>query len=202
MCSVARRAPQVSLGFFVLALIAAAALPGCSGEKSEKQRLDAFYTNNPAPKRGPTAKFAGRVSIDNSPPEKDATMFVVLHNPAKLEKLGRLPPKYYTMCDENGAFDFAGGVPTGKWVVTFAVLHQVTKGAGRLAPGEEAVQQFVGPDGLKNLYNDPVKNQNDPTFVIDVQDPGKTDHEFNLPVGGKESDSTPGEYAVTRVTAS
>ena len=202
MDSVARARTQVSLGSFLLVLIAAAALPGCSGQRSEKQRLDEFYQNNPVPKRGPTAKFAGRVSIDNSPPEKDATLFVILQNPAKLEKPGRLPPKYYTMCDQNGAFDFAGGVPTGKWVVTFAVLHTATKGPGRIAAGEEEVQHYVGPDGLKNLYNDPVKNQNDPTFVIDVQDPGKTDHEFNLSVGGKEPVSTPGEYAVTRLTAS
>jgi hypothetical protein len=202
MSSVARRAPQASLGSFLLVLIAAAALPGCNGQRSEKQRLDEFYQNNPIPKRGATAKFAGRVSIDNSPPEKDATVFVVLHNPAKLEKFGRMGPKYYAVCDENGAFDFSGGVPLGKWVVTFAVLHQTTKGPGRIAAGEEEVQHFVGPDGLKNLYNDPVKNQNEPTFVIDVQEPGKTDHEFSLSVAGKEPIAVPGEYAVTKLTSS
>ena len=61
------------------------------------------------------------------------------------------------------------------------------------------IQEFVGPDGLKNLYNDPQKNRNEKEFVVEVQSPGKTDYEFALSVAGKDPVPRASEYAVTRM---
>jgi hypothetical protein len=65
--------------------------------------------------------------------------------------------------------------------------------------GGSLLREYVGPDDLKNLYNDPQKNVNDTTFVIDVTQPGRDDYEFNLSVAGKEGVATPGEYAITKI---
>ncbi|HEX4072436.1 MAG TPA: hypothetical protein VHX68_14745, partial [Planctomycetaceae bacterium] len=54
---------------------------------------------------------------------------------------------------------------------------------------------FFGPDGLKNLYNDPDVNSKKPEFVIDHQAPGKTDYTFNLSVAGEAPPSAPGPKA-------
>ena len=54
---------------------------------------------------------------------------------------------------------------------------------------------FFGPDGLKNLYNDPEINSKKPEFLIDHQAPGKTDYTFNLSVAGGTPPEAPGPKA-------
>jgi hypothetical protein len=63
----------------------------------------------------------------------------------------------------------------------------------------KAASEAVAPDELKNLYNDPEKNKNDPAFLFEVQPPGRTDYQFDLAVAGKDPVKTPGSYAVTHV---
>ena len=43
---------------------------------------------------------------------------------------------------------------------------------GGMRPGLQ--QGFGGPDDLKNLYNDPAKNKDDQTFLVDLTDAGRS----------------------------
>ena len=66
------------------------------------------------------------------------------------------PPRY-AIVQNDGTFKFGqGGVPPGSYVALFAELQR-----GR--PGS-----FRGPDLLKNLYNDPDKNQNVENFKVEI----------------------------------
>jgi|HubBroStandDraft_6_1064221.scaffolds.fasta_scaffold07090_5 hypothetical protein len=183
-------------------LLAAAALEGCNRMPSEEQSVDRFFEANPRIKRVPVAKFAGRVSVDGQLPAQGTRLYVILSDSEHLEKPSTNPPKCATFCDADGKFEFTtyltgDGVPYGKYVVTFAELH-LQRGRGRTSVGAtRSLQEYIGPDELKNLYNDPEKNKNDRAFLVDVEPPGRTDYEFNLSVAGKEPVLTPGEYAVT-----
>ncbi len=201
MRSFARDAPRFSLTCVVLAFFAAAALEGCGGRPSEQQAVDEFFKNNSKSKQEAVARFAGRVTVDGLPPSRQLSrLFVILSDPQKLEK-----PKdgsiRFASCDEQGNFEFTtyvkgDGVPYGKYVVTFVQLHKPTRAGQR---GVGFIQEFVGPDNLKNLYNDPQKNRNEKDFAVEVQSPGRTDYEFALSVAGKDPVPAPSEYAVTRV---
>ena len=54
---------------------------------------------------------------------------------------------------------------------------------------------YVGPDQLKNLYNDPDTNGQNPDFRIEHKPPGKKDYHFDLAVAGKEP-AQPGKFAM------
>ena len=74
--------------------------------------------------------------------------------------------------------------------VVFAFALLTRKGQGN----------FIGPDALNNLYNDPDANAKaHPEFAIDHQAPGKTDYQFNLEAAGQPPVSSPGRHAVTKV---
>jgi hypothetical protein len=87
------------------------------------------------------------------------------------------------------------GVPVGKYVVEFVQLQLPRVGGQRRGGG--VGRNFVGPDGLKNLYNDPEKNKGVQEFLVDVTEPGRTDYEFNLALAGKDPVASPGQYATT-----
>jgi hypothetical protein len=95
----------------------------------------------------------------------------------------------HCLAREDGSFRFTeDGIRPGHYVLLFAVLKR--KGQGN----------FVGPDQLNNLYNDPDVNAKDfPQFVIDHQKPGKKDYQFNLEVAGKAPVASPSSHAVTKV---
>jgi hypothetical protein len=199
MSSFARRAPSFKclLAFLVLA----AALPGCSEKKSGKEAVDQYFKSNPDAKRATLARFAGNVTVDGQPPEKtsDTKLFVLLNDPQNLQKL---PPRY-TEVNADGSFEFmtylAGdGVPVGKYIVEFAQL-QLPRERGRHGGG--VARNYVGPDKLKNLYNNPEKNKDIPEFLVDVAEPGRTDYQFNLSVAGKDAITTPGKFAAILVPA-
>lgn len=183
------------LGFFVLAI----ALPGCTRQKTAKEAVDQWFKSNPDAKRFAVARFAGTVTIDGLPPEKKPAtrLFILLNDPQHLEKL----PTRYLEVAEDGRFGFmtylAGdGVPVGKYVVEFAQLSLPRGGTLRRGGGIASV--YRGPDGLKNLYNDPEKNKDIKEFVVDVTEPGRDDYQFNLTVAGKEP-ASPGKYSATVV---
>jgi hypothetical protein len=188
------------LSFVVLSLIAIIALPGCTGS-SHAPREDEVLQAAKAGSQKPVAKFAGHVSIDGQPPEKDTKLLVILNDPQHLE-VPKDGPKLRAVCDADGNFSFTtylknDGVPTGKYTVTFAQLHSPTSKGPHLGRGGFS-REYVGPDGLKNLYNDPEKNKSEAEFNIDVATPGKGDYDFNLSVAGKTGVS-PAQYAVTRI---
>ncbi len=192
-------------GSFVLFLVAAA-ISGCgSGRQSETQQLDEYFKNNPKAKRETLAKFAGHVSIDGQAPPKDKKLFVVLNDPDHPVRPSKQPPAHFASCDAEGNFEFTtylkgDGVPVGKYVVTFVELHTPKSGQGPHSMGMPSfTTKFVGPDELKNLYSDPVKNKAESTFLVDVQS-GKSDYDFNLAVAGKDG-GPPSEYAVTTLSS-
>jgi hypothetical protein len=141
-------------------------------------------------------KFSGRVTVDGGTQVGEDQLFVFLSDPQHLEK----PMKYMARCQpENGSLEFTtylpgDGVPLGKYVVGFVALHPVAKAAGGGGPAGGPVP-LRGPDGLKNLYNDPDKNKDVKEFVVEVTQPGRTDYEFNLTVAGKEP-ARPGPHSV------
>ncbi len=191
----AGRSFQVVLACFVVA----SALAGCSRHKSDAEAVDQFFQNNPKAKRQAIGKFAGHVSIDGMPPDKAAGQLFVLLNDA--EHPVRLPPRFVAV-HEDGTFAFttyldSDGVPVGKYVIEFAQLKLPRGGRGRAASG--VARMYGQPDGLKNLYNDPEKNLNDPNLVVTVESPGRTDYEFNLQVAGKDAAASPGKLAATKI---
>jgi hypothetical protein len=197
----AGRAPAYPLTFVVLSLVAASVFSGCTGS-SHGAREDELTQAAKGAKQMPAAKLAGHVSIDGQPPEAGAKLFVILNDPAHLQ-LPKEGPKYYTSCDPDGNFAFTtylkgDGAPVGKYVVTFAQFH-LPKSSGPRSVGRMLSREYVGPDGLKNLYSDPDKNKNEKEFNIEVAEPGKSDYEFNLSIVGKDG-VNPGQYAVRRLS--
>ena len=198
MNSVVRRLRGSSVGWVVVALVALATLPGCN--KTGGQRADEAEQIAQLPNKVTVAKFAGHVSVDGQAKAQDpkgGTLFVVLNDPQHLDK----GAKAQATCDAEGNFAFTtyatgDGAPTGKYVVTFAQLHVAASG-GRAGGVRRPslTMEYKGPDALKNLYSDPEKNKDNPTFVVDILPPGRTDYDFSLTVAGKEPVKTPGPYA-------
>jgi hypothetical protein len=161
--------------------------------------VDQYFRSNPDAKRFTLGRFAGTVTIDGLPPEKKPAtrLFILLNDPQHLEKL---PTRFMEVADD-GSFSFmtylgGDGVPVGKYVVEFAQLQLPRGGRQRRGSGDARV--YYGPDGLKNLYNDPEKNKDIKEFVVDVTEPGRDDYQFNLAIAGKEA-AMPGKYSVTVV---
>jgi hypothetical protein len=193
MCPIAHRAP--SLLCLVALFTLATALAGCSRPSAGISREE-FDKANPeiAAHRMQIAKFSGQVTVDGGPPAEGTTLFVLLNDPEHPNP----NPKILASCDADGHFAFktyeqGDGVPVGKYVVELVALKkQFVKGRAR-------VIRYVGPDALKNLYNDPEKNKNRPEFLVDVQEPGRTDYEFALTVAGKDA-ASPGKFSATTLS--
>jgi hypothetical protein len=204
MSFTARRATDRLPVRFAAWLVFAASVAGCNGNQSADQALERQIKDNPQLKRDNIAKFAGKVTVDGQPPASDCKMFVILTNAQHLDENAHLrAPRHYAFCDSDGKFAFgtydkADGVPVGKYVVTFAEFHiPAARGMRRMVGVSGA--HYTEPDELKNLYNDPDKNQADEKFNLDLQAPGKADYEFDLAVGSKEPAATPGPNAVTSI---
>jgi hypothetical protein len=194
-----------SLKWVAILFVAAGTLEGCNQIQSEEAAVNEYYKNNQDPKaqRLPVARVAGRILVDGQPPAQDAQLFVVLYDPQHLEKPGDVP-KLMAKCDAEGNFAFTSyvtgdGVPNGKYVVTCVALRRVTRATRGLGARPGRQQEFIGPDVLKNLYSDPEKNKDDPTFIANVEAPGRNDYEFQLVVAGKQALLQAGQYAVTRI---
>jgi hypothetical protein len=179
------------LGLKAGLIVVGLTIAGCSRRESADQALDRALQESKKT-RDVTAKFAGKVTIDGQKPdiEKGQSLVVILYDPQKP------PPNRQTIprsarCRPDGSFAFNtygtdDGAPVGNYIVLFAVLKPSKTG-------------FRGPDGLKNLYNDPEKNDKIPDYHLDLKPPGKTDWTFDLAVAGKEPVTTPGPHAVTGI---
>jgi hypothetical protein len=135
------------------------------------------------------AKFAGKVTVDGQPPssEQGEPLLVMLYDRKQADG-NKLP--LAIDCRKDGSFEFytyvpGDGVPEGSYVVLFAQLS----GAAASGRGQ--------PDALKNLYNDPDKNAQDPQFVVDLKPPGKSDYAVDLDVAARDP-GTPGPHAITQ----
>jgi hypothetical protein len=195
MSAVARRASAYWPASLALLILAAVALEGCSQKSSREQE---YSKNNPrAAEQPPVGKFAGHVTVDGVSQLGTDKLFVFLNDPQHLEKW-----TYLTPCKQDGRFEFmtyfpGDGVRLGKYVVGFVALRALTKAKGGGPAGGPT--PYRGPDGLKNLYNDPDKNKDVQEFVVEVTQPGRTDYEFNLTVAGKDA-GVPGPHAVKAVS--
>jgi hypothetical protein len=162
---------------------------GC-GRQSANQAVDDVL-KKAGKSRETVFPLAGKITIDGHAPElkPGARMFVMLHNRDKLDT--PTGPILKTVCKPNGEFAFStylqgDGVPVGKYVVTVAQLRQGFR------------QGYIGPDALKNLYNDPEANAKIEEFLIDHKPPGKTDCAFDLKIAGL-APASPGPHAVTKI---
>jgi hypothetical protein len=167
-------------------LLVLAAAAGCSGNQSPEQRIKLALEQS-----GMTGTalypIAGTVTIDGLPPtfedDRKKRLVITLYDPQKPDA-----KHLHTMARADGSFRFTeDGIGPGHYVLAFAVLRR------------KGPQNFIGPDALNNLYNDPDLNAKSlPQFVIDHEKPGKRDYEFNLEVVGKEPVTAPGPHAVTQ----
>jgi hypothetical protein len=172
----------------LLAALTTLSTSGCRPQSSEQSVDQAL--KGAGQSRTAIAPLAGKITIDGQPPQTrpgGPRLIIILTNPAKLDApIGSLPRAF---CDSDGNFAFntygtGDGVAPGKYVVTIVELKQ------------ERRQGWAGPDGLKNLYNDPEKNANAPEFVIDHQPPGKTNYVFALQIEGREPGAR-GPHSIT-----
>jgi hypothetical protein len=171
-------------------LVALLLVAGCHRETADQALDRALQETNKT--RDATAQFAGKVTVDGQRPEleKGQSLVVILYDPQKP------PPNRQTMprtarCRPDGSFAFNtygtdDGAPIGNYIVLFAALKPSKTG-------------FRGPDGLKNLFNDPDKNEKIPDYHIELKAPGKTDWSFDLAVAGKEPVTNPGPHAATGI---
>jgi hypothetical protein len=175
--------------YVLLIVLAVACAGGCSRQNADdsvnkvlketgQQRADVF-------------PLAGKVTIDGRPPDTrpggGKRIIIILTDPAKPDTPASSRPK--ATCQPSGDFAFnmygtGDGVVAGKYVVAIVEL-KFDKRKG-----------YIGPDGLKNLYNDPDKNANLDGFVIEHKAPGKKDYIFNLEVAGRDPGSA-GPHSIT-----
>jgi len=175
---------QMAVAGILLATLAI----GCgSRHQTAEQALQAQLKLSGVEKQA-VISLAGRVTIDGQPPGSDTNAVVVMLNDPQKPNLPLLQ-RPHTMCEPSGVFSFStyvggDGFPPADYVVTFAVLVDNRRG-------------LLGPDQMKNLYNDPEKNKDNPEFHIDHKASGRKDYAFDLKVNGKDEVRSPGKYALT-----
>lgn len=177
-----------NLGLGATAVLAAMVCAGC-GPKTGEARMDQVLSAT-GQQKDRVLPLAGHVTIDGGAPPnlagKTRNRFLVLLYDTKKPEM--IPEKWpHVEVDPNGDFKFShytsgDGVPPGNYVFVFAMLTDRKK------------KGLVGPDQLKNLYNDPEKNEKKPGFAID-HNAAKTDYSFDLATAGVEA-ASPGPKSV------
>ncbi|WP_010582327.1 hypothetical protein [Schlesneria paludicola] len=149
-------------------------ISGCGGESNE-QRLKRLVPN-----ANKTTKVTGNVTV-NGQPGKD--LWVTLHSTSGIE----LRPR--AQCDDKGHFAIGtylgdDGAPPGDYKITIEWLtFSRLGGAG-----------WVGPDKLKDKYNDPKKTP----FDITVADKPITLPTFELEVNAEEAANAKPKLRLTK----
>jgi len=157
---------------------------GC--KRGDNQSVDAFL-KQVGPNRPAVYPLAGKVTVDGQAPQfaRPLRLVVMLNDPSK----PGFAPRFVRQCNDEGDFAFGtyakqDGVPAGVYVVTFAVFKVTPQG-------------LIGPDQLKNLFNDPDKNALLPDFKFVQGAPGKADYLFDLKVADQTPVEIPGPNART-----
>jgi hypothetical protein len=155
---------------------------GCEGRQSTAERLEHAYKSagmDPAT----VSPLGGTITVDNQPPvakSQTERLVAIAYDAAKPDVKAKGSARAFVKPD--GSFELPP-LPPGKYVMLFAQL------------GYNPRIGFIGPDGLKNLYNDPDINAKKPEFLLDHQAPGRTDYTFNLSVAGETPPAAPGPKA-------
>ena len=202
-------APRL-ISWKLAASLLVAVTAGCNSTVSPTAARDKQYADNAAYKKVEVAKFAGKVTIDGQPPDKDSKVFVIMNDINHLDENAKLnAPRLFMACDDAGNFSFTtnekdDGIAVGKYVVTFLELKTpktggTSEGARFKAKSLGAAKKYRGPDELKNLYSDPDKNAKETDkYVLDLKPPGKADYLFDLSIAGKDV-VPPGPNAVKEI---
>jgi hypothetical protein len=206
MPCLAHRPPHRSLMSVAACLVLVAAFQGCTEKSKLESAADAQAKEIGYIKEN-LAKLVGRVTVDGQPPAEDRALVVILNDPEHLDATANgQRPNLFSVC--NGQGNFAIETKPGKYIVTFAELHQAeihgnVRPVGRGPRPDRAMTRgsLLPPDDLKNLYNDPAKNAKENAFQLDLQLPGKEDYQIDLAVAGKDPVDAPGPDAVTRINA-
>ena len=196
--------------FLALGGLLLAFATGCDRmQTADQARQRQFHEHPQFELPAAVAKFGGRVTVDGKPPKRNCRLFVILNDPQHLEQTADGEgPRLFVACEPNGDFSFStyqphDGVLAGKYVVTFVELHRLIyrspSRALRTSPFFPGPERHRQPDELHNLYNDPDKNAKTDEFVVDLQPPGNSHHDFALVVAGKKPVEKPGPNAVVGV---
>jgi hypothetical protein len=176
------RAPQRTLPWGVGAALIFILSCGCDGRQSTAERVEKAY-KSAGMEAAAGYPLGGKITVDNEPPaakSEQARLVAIAYDVAKPDINAKSNPQAFVRPD--GSFELPL-LPPGKYVMLFAQL------------GHNPRMGFFGPDGLKNLYNDPEVNSKKPELLIDHRAPGKTDHTFNLSVAGETPPEAPGSKA-------
>jgi hypothetical protein len=177
-----------SLPLILAAVCLSAAFWAGGCKRTDNESVTAFL-KQAGPNRPSVFPLAGKVTIDGQPPQfaRPLRLVVMLHDPLR----PGFGPRHIRQCTDEGEFAFGtytkqDGVPAGVYIVTFAVLKVTPHG-------------LIGPDQLKNLYNDPDKNAQVLEFKFAQEPPGKTDCVFDLKVANQTPVEAPGPNSVTEL---
>jgi len=189
MMSVMGRSHRLSIFARSVCLVAACACVaavGCTRQQSTADRIKQAAESTGI-KLATVYPLAGTVTVDSQPAELKSRKWSVVVMACDASKPNGSATGPFVSVRSDGAFEFPdGGIPPGKYVLLFAALQRNKK------------KGWVGPDALKNLYNDPDVNGKKEQFTIDHQAPGKTNYAFNLNVAG-ETPAQPGPRALTHI---
>jgi hypothetical protein len=171
------------------AVLTLLAIAGCGGGRSADDRINAEYSRT-RQSRDTVFPLSGKITVDGQvyTPNKNRRLVVALYGPPDSEQSTAVVA--FAECKSDGSFAFetlrdGDGVRPADYVITFADLIYRRKGGYR------------GPDGLKNLYNDPTQNAKQAEFRIEHRAPGRPDYQFDLRVAGEEPIVRPGEASLT-----
>jgi len=177
-----------SLPLILAAVCLSAAFWAGGCKRTDNESVTAFL-KQAGPNRPSVFPLAGKVTIDGQPPQfaRPLRLVVMLHDPSR----PGFGPRHIRQCTDDGEFAFGtytkqDGVPAGVYIFTFAVLKVTPQG-------------LIGPDQLKNLYNDPDKNAQVLEFKFAQEPPGKTDRVFDLKVADQTPVEAPGPNSVTEL---
>ncbi len=176
-------APQRKLEWSVAATLIFMLSFGCEGRQSTAQRVEKA-SKSAGIEPVTVYPLGGKITIDNAPPvakPETARLVAIAYDATKPDAKAKSNARVFLKPD--GSFELPP-LPPGKYVMLFAQL------------GYNPRIGFYGPDGLKNLYNDPDVNSKKPEFVIEHQAPGKTDYTFNLSVAGETPPAARGPKAL------
>ncbi len=149
---------------------------GCFSRTSEDRAVDEALSSL-GEARLKVFPLAGKVTIDGQPPQSSdrrKKILVVLNDATKPDQ--HILERPVVVCSPSGEFAFhtyaeRDGVPAGEYVLTFVQFLDRGK------------RGYFGPDGFKNLYSDPQKQE----FRVSHQEPGRGDYVFDLKIEGRQS---------------